>query len=93
MRVVWTDEARAELRAIYNFLAARSEPFALRVLDRLLDASRVIGDFPEIGRQTPEHRFRQLRELAVLEYRMMYHIASDRIEIIAVFHGANRPPF
>ena len=93
MKAVWTDEAREEVRGIYLMLSRRSEPLALRVLDRLLGASEALIEFPFLGIMTPEHGLAPIRELVVDRYRLLYHVLPDRIEILGVFHGASRPKF
>ncbi len=47
---------------------------------------------PQSGRMVPEYEDQQLRELIVFPYRMVYRVRQDRLDIIAVFHGAQRLP-
>jgi plasmid stabilization system protein ParE len=47
---------------------------------------------PYSGRIVPEYGGLQLRELIVFPYRLIYRVNSDRIDVIAVFHGAQLLP-
>lgn len=40
----------------------------------------------------PKYDDEDLRELVVYPYRLVYRIKTDRIDVIAVFHGARQPP-
>jgi plasmid stabilization system protein ParE len=41
----------------------------------------------------PESGFQQIREVLEGPYRIVYHVKSDQIDIIAIFHGAQRTPW
>jgi plasmid stabilization system protein ParE len=40
----------------------------------------------------PTYDDRNLRELIVFPYRLIYRVMTDRIYVIAVFHGAQQLP-
>ena len=88
MRVHWTETALAHLDGIYESIARDSEHYARRIVDRLTRRSRQIGSFPQSGRRVPEYDMKQIREVIEGSYRIIYHIKSARIDILAVIHGA-----
>lgn len=47
---------------------------------------------PRSGRIVPKYDDENLRELITPPYRLIYRIKPDRIDIIAVFHGAQQLP-
>ena len=91
--VVWTDEAKAQLDDIFQYVARRSPRYARRVVDRLTRRSERIADFPMAGRAVPEVALPQLREVVEGPYRLVYHLRPDRIDVVAVFHGARQSPW
>ncbi len=88
MRVHWTDTAQEHLEAIYTYIARDSSEYALRMVDRLTRRSKQIGDVPLSGRRVPEYDVDQIREMIEGSYRIIYHIKSDQIDVLAVIHGA-----
>lgn len=88
MKVVWTQTAQDHLRTIHAYIAADSPAYALRMVDRLTRRSGQIGTFPLAGRRVPEYELEQVREVCEGDYRIIYHICPDRIDVIAVIHGA-----
>jgi plasmid stabilization system protein ParE len=52
-----------------------------------------IAAHPLAGRAVPEVALPQLREVMEGPYRLVYLLRPDRIDIVAVFHGARRSPW
>ena len=88
MIVHWTAGAVQQLRAIHDYLAQASPPYALRMVDRLTRRSEQIGTFPLSGRAVPEYEAPQVREVIEDAYRIIYHIRPDQIDVVAVIHGS-----
>jgi toxin ParE1/3/4 len=88
MKVHWTDTAQRHLDAIYHFIAQDSPAYAKRMVDRLTQRSQQIGEFPFSGRSVPEYEMQQIREVIEGPYRIIYYIKVDRIDVLAVLHGA-----
>jgi toxin ParE1/3/4 len=92
MKVIWTPEAQAHLHGIYEYLKHDAPFYAQGVVDKLTRRSQQIADHPRSGRPVPEFDDRNLRELIVYPYRLIYRAMTDHIDVIAVFHGAQRLP-
>ena len=88
MKVHWTDTACGHLDAIHAYISQNSPEYAKRVVDKLTRRSQQIADFPLSGRTVPEYEFDQIREIIEYPYRIIYHIKSDQIDVLAVLHGA-----
>jgi toxin ParE1/3/4 len=58
------------------------------MVDRLTRRSQQIAEQPLSGRRVPEYDLDQIREVIEWPYRIIYHIKSDQIDVIAVLHGA-----
>lgn len=59
---------------------------ALSVIERLVRRSMQIGEFPHSGREVPEYRREEVREILDRPYRILYRIKHDHIDVIAVMH-------
>jgi toxin ParE1/3/4 len=88
MKIYWTDTAEGHLDAIYAHIALDSPQYAKRMVDRLTRRSQQIADFPLSGRRVPEYDADQIREVIEGPYRIIYHIKSDQVDVLAVIHGA-----
>ena len=76
------------MKDIKGYISRHSSAYAMGVVDRITRRSIQIADFPFSGRVVPEIGKQQIREVFESQYRIMYHILSDRIEVLAVIHGA-----
>jgi toxin ParE1/3/4 len=89
MRIVWTDPAIADLTAIREYIARDSEQYATQFVGRIIEVVEKLLSFPELGRKVPESRVRDhVRELLFQNYRVVYRVVSEKIQIITVIHGA-----
>jgi len=86
MRVRFSDEARAKLRAIHGYIAQDSPRNADAMVDRITRSAQRIGDFPRSGHKVPEYRLDALREVLERPYRIIYRIQPDEIEIVTLMH-------
>ena len=92
MKVVWTEEAQAHLDGIYQYIARDAPLYAKQTVDKLTRRSEQLMVHPHSGRIVPEYENKQVRELIVFPYRLVYRIKRDRLDILAVFHGAQQLP-
>jgi plasmid stabilization system protein ParE len=86
MRVHWTPEALAQLRAIEAYIAESSASAAKRTISRLILRAGQIGTIPHSGRKVPEYSLPDLRELLERPYRILYRIKPDQVDIVSVWH-------
>ena len=88
MKVHWTNTAEGHLDAIFTHIVQNSPEYAKRMVDRITRRSQQIAEYPLSGRRVTEYDFNQIREVIEGSYRIIYHIKSDQIDVLAVIHGA-----
>ena len=88
MKVLWTNSAVAQLRAIHDYLAQTSPDYAVRIVDRLTRRSIQIAAFPNSGRMVPEFERNEIREVIEGRYRIIYLLEPEQVQVLAVIHGA-----
>lgn len=93
MRVNWTETAIEHLSKIYEYVAQNSPTYAQRTVDQLTRRSQQIAQFPHSGRAVPELDLPQVREVLEGPYRIIYRIRPERIDVLAVIHGAQQTPW
>jgi toxin ParE1/3/4 len=87
MNLVWSNPALLDLRAIRDYIARDSEHYALRLIQRIMEAAERIRKIPELGQVVPECGSADVRERRVQNYRIIYRVREDHVLIIAVVHG------
>lgn len=93
MKVLWTESALAQLRAVHDYLAQTSPEYALRIVDRLTKRSIQIAQFPFSGRMVSEYELNEVREVIEGPYRIIYLIVTEnqKVEVLAVIHSSREP--
>lgn len=86
-RVVWTEDANADLDGIEGYVAPKSPLGARRVIEKIREAAERQRYFPYSARMIPEFQDSDRRETFVYEYRLMYRVEPDCIRILRVVHG------
>ena len=86
-RLTWSAEALGDLDALAEYIHRDSPQHARRVVDAALDLAQSVVEQPGIGRIVPELDDPNVRERFFYSYRMIYAIAPERIEIMALIHG------
>ena len=86
--VRWTPQAADDLEAITAFIAADSPHYASLFAIDVLSAVERLQTFPRSGRVVPEVHAPDIREIVLGNYRIVYRIRGDAVEILAVWHGS-----
>ena len=90
-KINWTDQAKSDIDNLIKFLAPQSEIYAKIQIQRIFDKANLLINMPRLGRVVPELEYKNVRELIIGSYRIVYHIVSeDRIDILTV-HQSARP--
>jgi len=69
-------------------VARDSEQYANLLVDRIIAAVDRLEGFPLSGRVVPEVGDESLREVIYRNYRIVYRLRPEIIEIVTVFHAA-----
>jgi plasmid stabilization system protein ParE len=85
--IIWSPDARADLREIEADIAVSSPRNARRVIERIQEAATKLVDFPHAARMVPELQDPDRRETFVHDYRLMYRVEAGTISILRVVHG------
>jgi len=87
-QVTWLSGAIADVEDICGFIAEESPRSAATVARRLYAAADRLFSFPASGRVVPEIDDEDVREIIVGNYRVMYRILPNEVEVMTVVHGA-----
>jgi toxin ParE1/3/4 len=91
VKIRWTRLAVEDLNLAYEYVAAENPSAAHALIARIESAVNVLRAHPEIGRSG---RVEGTRELVIsgTPFIVAYRLGRNRIEILAVIHGARRWP-
>jgi addiction module RelE/StbE family toxin len=91
MRVRFTRPAQVDLRQINAFVSKDNPSEASRLVARLIERARSLGQSPYEGRETDEPNARVV-VVPRLRYFIFYSIEGDEVHITHIRHTSRRRP-
>lgn len=86
--IKWSPQAVSHFEGICDYIAKDSNYYALLFARKVVAIIKTIPQFPKSGRVVPEYRDENLREKIHENYRIVYRIKAEAIEIVAICHGS-----
>jgi addiction module RelE/StbE family toxin len=88
-KIIWSNLALDDLRAIHEYVSQDSPLYAERLIDRIIARVDILEKHSRIGRVVREFNQDNIRELIEGNYRIIYRIETeDKIGIARVHHSA-----
>ena len=87
MKLLWTDRSRKDLLAIRRYIARDNPETAKTWVEKLRANARRAAKAPTAGRIVPELGQAHIREVLQGNYRIVYRITRNAIEVVTVFEG------
>ncbi len=87
-RVSWTLQGLADLEAICLFIARDAPEIASVFAHRAFRATDQLADHPRSGRMVPELGQDLVREVILGNYRIIYRLLNDEVQVLTIHHGA-----
>ena len=88
MIVVITDEARADLDRIGDYIALDNPRRSVTFVRELLGRCRALADMPHAYPLVPRHRDKGVRRIPHGNYLIFYVVGPEQVDILHILHGA-----
>ena len=86
--IKWSPRAASHLEGICDYIANDSKYYSALFAKKIIAIVKSISQFQKAGRIVPEYNDENLREKIYENYRIVYRIREEVIEIVAICHGA-----
>ena len=88
VEIEWSPLAENDLNEIIDYIAQDSLEYALSFYEQVREKVENLEKFPKIGRKVPEIDNPDIRELILRNFRIIYRIFREKVQIIRVIHGS-----
>ena len=89
VQVRWLEQAKIDLKEIYEFIAMDSKRYAKHQVQQIKSRTQILKKHPFAGKMVREFEDPKLREIVSGHYRIIHRIVSTKlIHILLVHHGA-----
>lgn len=89
-KLSWSPRSLSDLELIYKYIKLDSEENASNFIKQLITSTIDITEFPFSGRTVPEFKENRIREKLYKNYRIIYRISRDEVEVVTVLHQSRR---
>lgn len=87
----WSQRARADLKAIHDYIATDSPDEAKAVVLDILARAAALPETPRIGRRVPELDDPEIREVPARSWRVIYQLRGNGVFIVTLVHRRRAP--
>ncbi|MCP4132781.1 MAG: type II toxin-antitoxin system RelE/ParE family toxin [bacterium] len=87
-KIRWSNDSIENLKKICEFIEVDSSVYSQLFIERLFEIIEHLETFPLLGRRVPESDDPNVRELIYRDYRIIYQVQGDFLEIISIIHGS-----
>jgi toxin ParE1/3/4 len=87
-RIIWQPQAIQDLASIREYYVLSSPQYAKSIVQRIKVASKSLKFFPLRSRIVPEFEQKEIREIFIDSFRLLYSVKQKQIDILAIIHMA-----
>ncbi len=93
-KVIFGQRSRSDLKEVVSSIRrlSGSPEVAERFGMRLIEKAFSLSTFPERGRIVPELGYPDMREIIFKNYRIVYRIRGQQVQILRFWHAARGTP-
>ena len=86
----WSLLAADDLENICSYIAMDSLGYSKVVAQEIVGSVDSIPAFPYSGRVVPKYNFVMIREKMIMNYRIIYRIHEEYIEVVRILHQSRQ---
>ena len=87
-RIIWSELALSDIKSIHDYIARDAINRASLFIERLIEATDQLENFPHRGHVIEEIGKEECREIIYGSYRIMYEVKGEDVRISGVVHSA-----
>jgi len=90
VEIHWTRAAQEAVKNIAIYISKDSAFYAEKQVQKFFESVEVLHQHPEIGNPVTEYNHKDIRQILVGRYRVIYKVKSEScIDILTVHHSAS----
>ena len=89
VRINWTIQAKEDLKSILDYISIDSKKYAKLQVLRIMRRTQILKSHIRIGKVVVEIQNKNIREIVLGNYRIIYKIVTEsRVDILTIHHSA-----
>lgn len=91
-QLIWSPRSIRDLQDVCDYISRSSDRYARVFARQVIVLAESIPHQPLLGAIVPEENQFELRERLFHNYRIIYRLRGDDVEIVSICHGARLLP-
>ncbi len=87
-KVIWTTQSLENIERISQYISQNSIYYAQLFAENIFEKVKILETFPATGRVVPESDSESIREIIHGNYRIIYRLKYELVEVLTIHHGA-----
>lgn len=92
MEVIFTDHFLERVEECTDYIALDHKPTAVKWARAVFEHCQKLSEQPESGRIVPEFKRPEIRELIHGNYRLVYELKTNQIDMLTIWHTRQMLP-
>jgi plasmid stabilization system protein ParE len=92
VKLIWSPRSLQDIEDACEYIAKDSPRYAYFFAERIVRFIETITSQPYLGAVVPEYNREELRERLFQNYRIVYRVERESVEIVAIVHAARLFP-
>jgi len=92
MEVIFTDRFLDRIEECTDYIALDNDPTAIKWARDIFEICQKLINQPESGRIVPEFRRPEIREIIHGNYRLVYELKTNQIDVLTIWHTRQMLP-
>ncbi|TFG01201.1 MAG: type II toxin-antitoxin system RelE/ParE family toxin [Promethearchaeota archaeon] len=88
VEVRWSPNAADDFESIIKYYEKTAPKFAQTLAKKIIYLIENLNQFPKIGRKVPELGNEEIREIVYRNFRIVYRLKEEILEIARIIHGS-----
>jgi toxin ParE1/3/4 len=90
VKLIWSPRSLKDLEIIFDYIKPDSLENARNFIEQLIEVTLTVTEFPFAGRVVPEFKESRYREKLYKNYRIIYRVDMELIEVVTILHQSRR---
>ena len=91
-KLIWSPRFLQDLDNACEYIARESPRYAYLFAQRIVHFIEIIASQPLLGAVVAEYGDQNLRERLYQNYRIVYRVRGNQVELVTLIHAARLPP-
>ena len=90
VEVRWSPKAADDYESLIKYYEKNAPKFAQTLAKQIIYIIENLDQFPKMGRMVPELQNEEIREIIYRNFRIIYRLKEEILEIVRIIHGSRR---